>query len=112
MIVEGLLFDWFETGLEGVVWVVQAEGIPGCGGLHAIREGDHLKIIAPNDDVVFNDVIQPSRLAGEDSKRIGRDQPISCGRWIHWYQQGFHPDAWGRFFFSEDHRAILTRSDI
>lgn len=111
MIIEGLLEDWFETGLEGTVWVIQKNGEPGFNGLQIIEGGDHLKITSPNGDIVFDGVIEPDTTVGDDGKRIGRNQPTSCGRWIHWYQRGFDPDTWGNFFFSGDHCATLTRQD-
>jgi hypothetical protein len=111
MIIEGVLDDWFETGLEGTVWVIQENGLSGFDGLHIINKGDHLKITASTGETVFDGIIEPETAVGDDGKRMGRHQPTSCGRWIHWFQRGFDPDVWGNFFFSGGHRALLNRSD-
>lgn len=44
MEIRGELVDWFETGLEGVVWVIEPDGAVGLD-LKVIHEGDHLTII-------------------------------------------------------------------
>ncbi len=51
MRVEGVLFGWIETGLEGTVWALQADNDPGYDGLFVLDEGDHLVIISPAKEV-------------------------------------------------------------
>ena len=111
MIIHGIAFGWFETGLEGTVWAIQENDSPGYDGLYVVEEGDHLCLISPEGNTVFEGIIDPDHSSGPEGKLRGRNQPTSCGHWIHWYQRGFNPDAWGRFFLSDNHRAVLTRSE-
>ena len=38
MQVDGKLFGWFETGLEGIVWALEQDRVAGCDGLFIIEE--------------------------------------------------------------------------
>lgn len=96
---EGKLSDWFETGSEGSFWILEENGVAGMAGVHFIKKGDHLKIISVSGQIVFEGVIEPDSVVSDTAEIIYRNQPTSCGRWIHWYQKGFDPDLWGSYFF-------------
>jgi len=113
MRVEGTLFGWFETGLEGTVWALQADGDPGYEGLFVIDEGDHLVITSPAQEVLFSGRIEQDTETGKAARPFtGILQPQAKGRWIHWTQKGYKPDDWAMLFFSETNRAVLTKSTV
>jgi hypothetical protein len=112
----GVLTDFFETGCEGVLWMLYKDGIEGYEAFELIEEDDHLKIFAEDGSVLFDDVIRLDHKAGwtryPGNRRYG--QPTALGRWIHWTQKGFQPDDWARFFIRDGKpplRAELTRDD-
>lgn len=68
MQIEGKLFGWFETGLEGLVWALEQEGIAGYDGLFIIEEGDHLVISSPSGQVLFDDYIVTDTELGKEQR--------------------------------------------
>ncbi len=111
MRVEGILFGWFETGLEGTVWAVQADNDPGYDGLFVLDEGDHLVIISPSGEILFSGYIVQDIEIGKAQRPFSTVvQPQAKGRWIHWTQKGYTPDDWAILFLSETNRAVLTKS--
>lgn len=110
MQVEGKLFGWFETGLEGVVWALEQEGIVGYDGLFIIEEGDHLVISSASGQVLFDDYIVTDTEIGKEQRPFSKIiQPQAKGLWIHWTQKGFSPDKWAELFISEVNRGLLTK---
>lgn len=111
MRVEGILFGWFETGLEGTVWALQADNDPGYEGLFVIDDGDHLVIISPSEEILFSGYIVQDIEIGKAQRPFSAVvQPKAKGRWIHWTQKGYTPDDWAILFLSETNRAVLTKS--
>ena len=97
---EGKLFDWFETGLEGVVWALQDDLHEGYDGLRVIEKGDHLTVFGARRRVLWSGTIRKDRKTGA-RPRPGNPkfiQPVACGCWVHWIQKGFKPDRWAKFF--------------
>lgn len=66
----GRLFDYFETGCEGVVWAIEVD--PDQQGSRDLAYGrfefvdprDHLRITAPDGTTVFDDIIRPDWYRG------------------------------------------------
>jgi hypothetical protein len=84
MRVEGTLFGWFETGLEGTVWALQADNDPGYGGLFVLDEGDYLVIISPSEEFLFSGYIVQDTEIGRTQRPFSKvAQPTAKGRWIH-----------------------------
>jgi hypothetical protein len=112
MQVEGTLFGWFETGLEGMVWALQLDNDPSYDGLFVIDDGDHLIIYSPSEEVLFNGYIVQDTEIGKTQRPFSRImQPQAKGLWIHWTQKGYTPDDWAGLFLSEKYRAVLTKKD-
>lgn len=110
MQVEGKLFGWFETGLEGVVWALEQEGVAGYDGLFILEEGDHLTISAPSGKVLFDGYIVMDPEIGKKQRPFSPiAQPQAGGLWIHWTQKGFLPDEWAELFISEANHGLLTK---
>lgn len=111
MRVEGTLFGWFETGLEGTVWALQIDGEPSYDRLFVIEEGDHLVITSPDQEILFSGYIEQDTEAGKAARPFtGILQPQAKGIWIHWTQKGYAPDDWAALFLSETNRAVLTKN--
>ncbi|RYY01731.1 MAG: hypothetical protein EOO53_16015 [Gammaproteobacteria bacterium] len=110
MVVEGKLFGWFETGLEGTVWALQREGTSGYDGLYIIEEGDHLVITSSTGRELFNDYIAVDTESGKMQRPFSQMiQPQAKGLWIHWTQKGFLPDDWAELFIIETNSGLLTK---
>ncbi len=101
--IEGVLDGYFETGSEGTHWVVLADQDPMREGMHFLQEGDHLSITDEVGHGLWSGVIACDRDTGWRSypRNPKYGQPIALGRWIHWTQRGFSPDAWARFFIPQ-----------
>ncbi|HWD40180.1 MAG TPA: hypothetical protein VG944_15125 [Fimbriimonas sp.] len=101
---EGILIDWFETGLEGVVWALEEEEIQGYSGLHPIDEGDHLTILDSDGNALWSGTIVKDRKTGLATRPFNPNfkQQVALGHWVHWIQQGFTPDEWASFFIRAD----------
>ena len=85
---EGVLFDWFETGLEGIVWALQVDGTKSYDGLRVIEEGDHLTIIGKKGRVLWQGIIRCDRKTGRIPRLTNTTfkQQTALGYWIHWVQ--------------------------
>lgn len=109
----GVLFAWFETGLEGQVWALQEYSSikmvesPELSniqteswdyvGLRVIERGDDLTIFDRNEVVVWQGIIQPERIR-------------SIGGWsVHWSQKDVDPEQWMKFFSSRKYNGRLIQ---
>lgn len=101
--VSGVLDQFFETGCEGIKWVVIENGKPFNDALHFIQEGDHLTVYGENNGILFDGEIICDFQAGwtEYPYNPGHGQPSALGCWIHWTQHGWQPDEWAKLFFHE-----------
>ncbi len=110
MQIEGNVFGWFETGLEGTVWALLREGTSGYEGLYIIDEGDHVVITSPSGKILFNDFIVKDIETGKSQRPFSQMvQPQARGLWVHWTQKGFLPDEWADLFISEANHGVLTK---
>lgn len=113
-IVEGRLLGFSETGTEGAVWMIEANGRHGYDALEPICEGDQLTILDQLGATVWEGTISCDKKTGwrryPSNPRFG--QQCALGRWIHWVQRGFRPDDWAQFFIRPAHdrlRGVLVR---
>lgn len=99
----GVINQFFETGTEGFMWVLEKDGFEGYDALVFIQEGDYLKVFAEDGSVAFEGEIVPDQEAGwmEYPLNPGNGQPSALGFWIHWTQKGWEPDKWAELFFNE-----------
>src|SRR6185369_12516300 len=114
--IEGELFDWFETGLEGVVWTLLDDIHEAHAGLHVIKEGDHLTIYGRDRSMLWQGTIRCDRETGRIPRPTNPDfkQQAALGQWVHWIQAGFEPDRWAAFFIRPDNdrlRGVLIKRD-
>jgi hypothetical protein len=115
-IFKGVLDWWFETGTEGVVWILQEDGKTGYSGLVVIKPGDYLKVFRADGSVIFEGGITLDITTGLQASPYNPEykQQAALGYWIHWIQQGWSPDDWARLFMPEEGkphlRAELTRN--
>jgi len=111
------VLDWFfETGTEGLCWVLRQDNKRGIKALVFIRKGDQLTVYGEDNSVVFEGEIVPDLKAGwtpyPDNSQYG--QPSALGFRIHWTQAGWQPDNWARLFVRNKKpllRAKLVRNE-
>lgn len=109
---KGYITNFFETGCEGMIWVLIQDDMKGYEALLDLQEGDQLKVFNPDGSTVFDGVIREDHESGymEYPLNPGDGQPAALGYWIHWTQSGWKPDDWAELFFrSPSLRAQLTR---
>ena len=118
-VIRGTLHLWSETGTEGGYWALQDERhiVSGCScpmgyppnqphshwsydGLIVLKDGDYLKIFAPDGSVYWEGPIslKPYPVFTEDANSF----------WIHADQNGLDRTFWALPFFKE-YRGELTR---
>ena len=99
---EGIAESYFETGMEGVRWVVETtvkdkELLHGC--VYFIKEGDHALITSKDGSILFDDVIVLDTLSCRHSyPHGGGSQQVAGGMYTHWIQHGFSGDEWNKLF--------------
>ena len=106
----GTLQTWFETGTEGLLWVLyvddefkgKGDKLLGYDDFALIEQGDHLTIYGHDGKMIFEGEIVPDFEEGRQKLPNSEyGQPVALGYWIHWTQRGWRADAWARLFFSE-----------
>lgn len=106
----GRLAGYFETGLEGMVWALEQDGVEGDAGLLFIEEGDEITIYSSGGEQVYSGVIKPDKLRGQRRRPSSTCmQPQALGVWIHWAQESFEPDEWASYFMSNKYSAKVLR---
>ena len=107
--IKGDLDPYFETGTEGIIWIVYEDGKKGYDGLHALHPLDQLTIYGEKGEILFNEKIFPDWKAGwaEYPRNPGHGQPAALGCWIHWTQIGWEPDKWASFFLRKKGESVL-----
>jgi hypothetical protein len=111
---EGELIDFFETGTEGVIWMLEDDDRYGYAALQPICEGDHLTIFDQLGAILWRGGIRRDKAIG--TRRFPTNpmhaQQCALGHWVHWIQQGFKPNEWAKFFIRPEAdrlRGILIR---
>jgi hypothetical protein len=113
----GTLHDWFETGCEGLVWILMQDGMTGYEAMVIPESRDHLKVYAEDGSVLFDGVIIKDTKTGRQPYPYNPKlkQQVALGMWIHWVQKGWKPDDWARLFVRKEGekplRAELTRME-
>lgn len=113
--IEGTLFDYFETGTEGVLWAIADDENIDRDNLHFVEAGDHLTILDQLGHKIWAGVISCDRKSGWRRYPLNPKygQPLALGHWVHWTQKGFKPDEWAGYFIRSGYdrlRGILKKS--
>ncbi len=101
IIQRGTLDGFFETGCEGVMWVLAtANKRIGYDGLLFIEPGDHLTVYNLDGSVAFRGKIRVDYKTGWREYPLNPEHGQQCalGFWIHWIQRGWEPDEWAKLF--------------
>jgi len=112
---KGILYGWFETGTEGVVWTLTEDGKQGYEAMKELRTSDNLKVFAEDGSVLFDGVIDEDTETGYEPYPMNPEfgQPCALGYRVHWTQRGWQPDDWAALFMRGDRpqlRAELRRA--
>lgn len=115
MELSGVLSSHSETGTEGIVWAFQdakfigTDGKWSYDGLHALRDGDHIKAFNDDGSIRWEGTI------ALEYKRRWRTYPLNPsqgqqeveGYWVHGFQVGVEPEDWFHMF-EDGPKAVLT----
>lgn len=109
---KGTLVAFSETGTEGTIWCIQINGRNGAGGLHALRDGDVLR--------VFNDKARKKKVwegtVALDYQKSRKPNPYIrtwVAQWVdqigtvHGLQKGVTPAIWAKMFLDEKPATII-----
>ena len=102
---KGYIDQYFETGCEGIMWYFWEDNKKWPELLHEPDDGDHLKVLGENGEILFDATIERDHKTGwkpynpKKPKRGG--QQIALGCWVHWIQKGWEPDEWAKLFFHQ-----------
>lgn len=110
----GTLYGWFETGTEGVIWILLKDGEEGYDAFCSIDEGDRITVFNEDNTILYQGIIDPDEETGwaEYPLNPGNGQQVALGMWVHWIQAGFNPDDWaGLFFHNPPLRAEIIKLD-
>lgn len=92
---EGVLESWFETGTEGMVWVLACDTRDAkwllYDNLFILEEGDELTVWAPDGAVLFKGVLEFDRETGW--------VPYPRGQWPPEFRRRFSPPHWALYYF-------------
>ncbi len=112
--IEGVLYDFSETGTEGLLWSLVDADSSSYESLHVIAPGDHLTISDQLGNRIWAGTIRADKKSGR--RRYPRNpklgQPAALGYWIQWTQKGFKPDDWALFFVRPEYdrcRGVLVK---
>lgn len=112
-VLDGKADTWFETGSEGVYWVVRTNE-PYKNLLYheyeMLNNGDKVTIYDDNGVVYFDGIIEQDTETGYQPYPMNPQwgQQCAAGMWVHWIQSGFEPDDWGRLFLALKDRGLLN----
>lgn len=108
---EGVIFPFFETGTEGLLWALQQNGACGYEGLVCLGEGDLVTIHSPQGELLFEGLIKKDHQTGAIPRYEGDpcSQVTALGYWAHWSQEGWAPDSWAKLFVDECNRGTIRR---
>ena len=106
--IRGFLEPFYETGTEGVVWSLKDPGLPGYHSLHALEDGDELRVLDDAGGTLWEGVVRLDRTTDLLPRSPGGEpvQQAVRGFWVHGQQQGMDAEAWGEMFFAR-RRAVL-----
>ena len=109
MTIHGELEAFWETGTEGVYWSMIDPSMPGYDGLWTLKDGDRLCVLAADDTMLWEGVIQleyERNWQPYDEEDTEYGQQAVHGYWVHGLQQDVDPQEWADMFFLR-HRALL-----
>lgn len=111
-VTQGTAIAYFETGTEGLLWMVEPTNCTRIADLHFLQKGDFLRVEDPAGQVLFEGTIDPDYDAGKMPRYAGDKygQPVARGYWVHWTQKGWTPDDWAMLFIPEKNRAVATKA--
>jgi hypothetical protein len=103
IVIRGQLFPFSETGTEGVVWALTADGVPGYDNLFTLSDGDELLAYGPDGSIAWQVVVSL------EYERRFRPYPLNpqhgqqeiMGAWVHGFQRDLRPHQWAKPFFQE-----------
>jgi len=124
--VYGTLINWFETGSEGINWVLKrCSSGPAKGtsynDLLFLEEGDHLEIYCPNTlythlqrKTLWEGILEKDRetLMTQTPGNPKYKRQNVCGCWVHWLQKDFEDhEQWYWYFLLSYPAKLVRRSD-
>lgn len=110
----GKLGWFYETGIEGLPWILEEDGKPDMADIQLIEAGDHLKIYGEDGTVVFDGEIVPDYEAGKIEHPVikGMKAQFALGCWVCWIQRGWQPDAWAALFLRDEDKRLRAELTI
>ncbi len=108
----GNLYGFFETGTEGVVWMLKriGDGFKPYEEFVGIDCNDFLTVFDKQGKSIWSGVVDPDFKKNYTFYPGKNDlgQPQVLGRWVHWLQKDVEPETWASWFF-EQYWAVLEK---
>lgn len=106
-VLKGFLFDWFETGLEGIEWAFQEKilGAAGYEGLNILEDGDILTVYNEENNIIFKGTIKKIYSFDKEYKKLIKKTKTNLR--FSWLQKDVDLFNWALMFRKQFNATLI-----